>query len=127
MIYGLEKSKVDSTLTGGRMMDQTSGIPSPPQKKATTLHVLFFCGGFPDHWTTFQPLAQRISATQVSTGSDDERIICGVTCLPGYDTHHNNFKIEGYTFDEMAVSLQSACKILLSTITERYSSQKILY
>ena len=84
MIYGLDRSKVDSAVTGGRMTDQTSGISSLPQKKATTLHVLFFCGGFPDHWTTFQPLAQWISAIQINTDNDhgNDRIICGVTRLP---------------------------------------------
>jgi pimeloyl-ACP methyl ester carboxylesterase len=123
IIYGLDSSKVDLASTDGKMM--LPNQRTAPQKKATTLHVLFFCGGFPDHWTTFQPLAQRLSATQISSGSErdtSERIICGVTCLPGYDTHHDNFKVEGYTFDEMAVSLQSACKVLLSTITEHYST-----
>ena len=121
LIYGLDRSNV---MTPNDSV--TSGTSSP--QKATTLHVLFFCGGFPDHWTTFQPLAQRLSATQYTTSGNQstgshEKIICGVTCLPGYDTHHNHFKGEGYNFDEMAVSLQSACKIFLSTITEQYSSQ----
>ena len=127
-IYGLDKpdADVDLASTDGQVMD--TNLPTKgrtPGPNPTKLHVLFFCGGYPDHWTTFQPLAQRLSNTRQITGTSfgsDERIICGVTCLPGYDTHHNNFKKEGYTFDEMAVSLQSACKMLLSTIHDHFST-----
>jgi pimeloyl-ACP methyl ester carboxylesterase len=121
VICGLDQSKFDCNRTN----ETTSKIQL---QKKTTIHVLFFCGGFPDHWTTFQPLAQRLSSTFNTSGSisdsgGDERVVCGVTCLPGYDTHHNNFKSEGYTFDEMTVSLQSACKQLICTITDHYSTR----
>jgi pimeloyl-ACP methyl ester carboxylesterase len=38
--------------------------------------------------------------------------LCGVTCMPGYDTHHGNFKASGYTFDEIVASLREATKSL---------------
>jgi pimeloyl-ACP methyl ester carboxylesterase len=86
-----------------------------------TVNVLFFCGGFPDNCSTFQPLAERFC--MMNNETSNSRMICGVTCLPGFDTHHNNFKI-GYTFDEMAVSLQAACKVLLTTVNENFVSKQ---
>jgi pimeloyl-ACP methyl ester carboxylesterase len=101
-IYGILKS----------IQSETKGSNNSLRTK---VDVLFFCGGYPDNCSTFQPLAQRFC--------NNNDIICGVTCLPGYDTHHNNFK-SGYTFDEMAVSLQSACKLLLTTVHEHFESNK---
>ena len=127
-IYGLDRPGVDCTgaLTDGRVME-TNRVKIGRFPNPTKLQVIFFCCGYPNNCTTFQPLAQRLSNTLNLNGSKigtgcDEKIICGVTCLPGYDTHHNNFKKEGYTFDEMAVSLQSACKMLLSTIKDHFST-----
>jgi pimeloyl-ACP methyl ester carboxylesterase len=125
-IYGLNRTDNVSDIKSSNVQqdsDDTCSIKSNP----SCIQVLFFCGGFPDHWSTFRPLAQRLCSSNnsknydsdsSSTGIPAKHIVCGVTCLPGYDTHHSNFK-SGYTFDEMVVSLQSACKVLLSTVTEK--------
>jgi len=73
-------------------------------------HVVVFCAGFPDDCSTFQPLARRLAA-------EDPNYLCGVTCLPGYDNHHDNFKKDGYTFDEIVASLREATKILRNLAT----------
>jgi hypothetical protein len=105
---------------GGRIFiygqPEDHGITQPPLVESdndhsnNTIHILFFCGGFPDTCSTFQPLAQRLVCSK-------KNLICGVTCLPGYDIHHNNFQ-KGYTFDEMVVALREACNMLVSHVTE---------
>ena len=78
--------------------------------KKDAKHTVLFCAGFPDDCSTFLPLAQRLSS--------DCNCLCGVTCMPGYDTH-DNLKPQGYTFDEVVASLREATKTLraLSTNT----------
>lgn len=72
-------------------------------------NVIIFCGGFPDDCGAFCPLAKRLAG--------DKTMLCGVTCMPGYDTHHGDFKAEGYTFDETVASLREATKTLRALST----------
>lgn len=84
-------------------------------------HILFFCGGWPDDCGAFSPIAKRLAAAAADSGSSNSSssssMLCGVTCLPGYDTHHENFKANGYTFDEAVASLREACKMLRTVVS----------
>jgi pimeloyl-ACP methyl ester carboxylesterase len=104
---------------GGRIFIYGKMLPLTEMNRSQErpqFRLLFFCGGYPDDCSSFQSLAQRFSAS-------NEDIICGVTCLPGYDVHHDNFKKEGYSFDEMVLSLKAACKLLVSLVLESTSLQ----
>ena len=69
--------------------------------------VVLFCAGFPDDCSVFLPLARKLA-------SENPNVLTGVTCLPGYDHHHTNFRREGYTMDEMAATVREAAKVLCS-------------
>lgn len=108
--------------TGGRIFiydgvaQSTDSRDRPSERrteiKKTPLRLLFFCGGYPDDCSSFLSLAERFA--------QENNIICGATCLPGYDTHHSDFK-EEYSFDEMVLSLKEACKCMVALVMEFHS------
>jgi pimeloyl-ACP methyl ester carboxylesterase len=105
---------------GGRIFIYGKMLPGNEKnclREKSRVRLLFFCGGFPDDCSSFQSLARRFAASS-------ENIICGVTCLPGYDIHYTNFKKEGYSFDEMVLSLKAACKVFVSLVLETASVQQ---
>lgn len=72
--------------------------------------IVIFCAGFPDDTRVFQPLAMRLASSRVD-------MVCGVTCLPGYDRCQDCEKAPGggqenYDMDDMARSIQEATKAL---------------
>ena len=71
--------------------------------------ILLFCAGFPDSVHAFLPLASKLA--------EENDCLCGVVCMPGYDVHHEDWKPEGYTFDEIVVSLREATKVLTGLST----------
>jgi pimeloyl-ACP methyl ester carboxylesterase len=73
-------------------------------------HVILFCAGYPDDHTVFLPFAARLAK--------EMNVLCGVTCLAGYDNFPPNkpwtkyAKPEGYSMDQWATSLRAAAKAL---------------
>ena len=76
--------------------------------KATAANVILLCAGYPDDQGSFSAFAQQLSK--------EADCLCGVACLIGYDDYperpYSSFKPEGYTFDEMTLSLRAAAKAL---------------
>jgi pimeloyl-ACP methyl ester carboxylesterase len=74
-------------------------------------HVILFCAGYPDDHTVFLPFAARLA-------KEIKNVLCGVTCLAGYDNFPPNkpwtnyAKTEGYSMDQWATSLRAAAKAL---------------
>jgi pimeloyl-ACP methyl ester carboxylesterase len=71
-------------------------------------NVVLFCAGYPDDQGSFSTFAQRLSK--------EADCLCGVACLIGYDDYpkrpYTSYRPEGYSFDEMTVSLRAAAKAL---------------
>lgn len=85
--------------------------------KATAANVILFCAGYPDDQGSFSAFAQELSK--------EADCLCGVACLIGYDDYserpYTSYKQQGYTFDEMTLSLRAAAKAL----KEDYSTNPI--
>lgn len=80
---------------------------------ASSSKMALLCAGFADDHIVFQPFAKAMS--------EKGGVFVGVMCIPGYDdradapwTTHNE---DGYTFDEMVLSVREAAKILRESST----------
>lgn len=80
---------------------------------ASSSKMALLCAGFADDHIVFQPFAKAMS--------EKGGVFVGVMCLPGYDdradapwTTHN---LDGYTFDEMVLSVREAAKLLRENST----------
>jgi pimeloyl-ACP methyl ester carboxylesterase len=79
--------------------------------------IVFFCGGWPDDCSVFSPLAQRLAANH-------KDLLCGVTCLPGYDyTTHSEYRRSAFSTSEVIASLREACKVLRTTVSTNVEAQ----
>jgi pimeloyl-ACP methyl ester carboxylesterase len=79
--------------------------------------IVFFCGGWPDDCSVFSPLAQRLAAS-------NSNLLCGVTCLPGYDyTTHSEYRRSAFSTSEVNSSLREACKVLRTTVSTNANAQ----
>jgi len=66
--------------------------------------IIILCAGFPDDQEAFAPFAKRLS--------EDTDSFVGVTTMPGYHGPIDQFKKEGFTFDEMEAAIREAAKML---------------
>mmetsp|Transcript_16352 Transcript_16352/g.40995 ORF Transcript_16352/g.40995 Transcript_16352/m.40995 type:complete len:358 (-) Transcript_16352:153-1226(-) len=107
--------------------EETSGVPEPDKiisygsksnsalylyGDASSSKIALLCAGYADDHIVFQPFAKALS---------EQGIFVGVMCIPGFDdrveapwTTHNP---DGYTFDEMVLSVREAAKILRNSST----------
>lgn len=74
--------------------------------KSDAPNVVFFCAGYPDDQGSFSALAERLAR--------EANCLCGVACLIGYDDYKpwTSYRPQGYSFEEMTLSLRTAAKIL---------------
>lgn len=102
-------------------------------------HIVFFCGGWPDDSSTLAPFAQRLATSTTNTSNatsaakstsessstrtgTSQKILCAVTCLPGYDTpllhlQQNKSRVKTFSIDEVVASLREACKVLRHSVS----------
>ena len=76
-------------------------------------NIVVCCAGYPDDHSIFQPFASRLA--------NEGECLVGVMCLPGFDDRKEKpwrtHKKDGYSFDEMAISVRGAVKALRGAST----------
>ena len=67
----------------------------------------FFCGGFPDDHTVWEPMVQNFFLK--------DNFYCGVTCLAGFDGKLNYHPANGYKIPQMTEAFASALQTFVET------------